>query len=454
MSKITQIYNEYVDIVRSDMPQAKKSAQDMLDYILNSTAKYHGRCVKSLHVPKLITDEEVELFKNLVTTLYGIFDKVIAEYMVNSEYRKLFGFDKRLEELIMRKPVYSSNIPIARVDIFLDENTHDFKFCEFNTDGTSAMNEDRELCKAVAVTQAFRKFTEKHRVRTFELFDSWVDAATDIYRDYCSRKNIVAHKATVCITDFMESATENEFNIFREAFENAGYNAYVCEIRELRHHDGKLYTPDGHVIDIVYRRAVTSDIMAHYDEVTQFIDAVKEEDVCLLGDFRTQIVHNKMIYKVLHDDMTKKLLTDDEQSYVEAHVPYTVVFNDESLGRKYSDTTLGEAVTGNREGWIIKPEDSYGSKGVHAGVECTQEEWENFLKENINKGYILQEFVHPYKTENVDFSKDDDWHLYSNLTGLFVYNGKFAGVYSRISACEMISTQYSEMSIPTFVVEA
>ena len=155
MSKITQIYNEYVDIVRSDMPQAKKSAQDMLDYILNSTAKYHGRCVKSLHVPKLITDEEVELFKNLVTTLYGIFDKVIAEYMVNSEYRKLFGFDKRLEELIMRKPVYSSNIPIARVDIFLDENTHDFNFCEFNTDGTSAMNEDRELCKAVAVTQAF-----------------------------------------------------------------------------------------------------------------------------------------------------------------------------------------------------------------------------------------------------------------------------------------------------------
>lgn len=62
--------------------------------------------------------------------------------------------------------------------------------------------------------------------------------------------------------------------------------------------------------------------------------------------------------------------------------------------------------------------------------------------------------MHPYKTENVDFSKDDDWHLYSNLTGLFVYNGKFAGVYSRISACEMISTQYSEMSIPTFVVEA
>ena len=453
MSRITQIYNEYVDIVKGDMPQAEKSAQDMLDYILNSTAKYHGRCVKSLHVPKLITHEEVELFQELVTTLYGIFDKVIAEYMANPEYRKLFGFDRRLEELILRKPVYSSNIPIARVDIFLDENTHEFKFCEFNTDGTSAMNEDRELCKAVSVTAAFKEFTKRHRVSTFELFDSWVEAATGIYRDYCTQKNIAPHKAAVCITDFMESATENEFNIFREAFEKAGYDAYVCEIRELRHHDGKLYTPDGHVIDIVYRRAVTSDIMAHYDEVTQFIDAVKEEDVCLLGDFRTQIVHNKMIYKVLHDDMTGKLLTDGEKEYVAAHVPYTVVFDKESLERQYKGRTLEEEITGNREGWIIKPEDSYGSKGVHAGVECTQEEWENFLMENLNKGYILQEFVHPYKTENVDFSKDNDWHLYSNLTGLFVYDGRFSGVYSRISACEMISTQYSEMSIPTFVVE-
>ena len=75
MSKITQIYNEYVDIVRSDMPQAKKSAQDMLDYILNSTAKYHGRCVKSLHVPKLITDEEVELLKILLQRSMGYLTK-------------------------------------------------------------------------------------------------------------------------------------------------------------------------------------------------------------------------------------------------------------------------------------------------------------------------------------------------------------------------------------------
>jgi len=234
MSRMTDIYKEYVDTVKNDMQGASESSQDMLNYILNSTARYHGRCVKSLHVPKLITTEETQLFKQLVKTLYGIFDKVMHEYMINPEYRALFGFDERLERLILKEPSYSSNIPIARVDIFLDENTHEFKFCEFNTDGTSAMNEDRELCRAVACTKAFKKFTEKHNVRSFELFDTWVTAADRIYDDYCSRNNIMRpERPVVCITDFMESATENEFAIFKEAFERAGFETCICEIRDL-----------------------------------------------------------------------------------------------------------------------------------------------------------------------------------------------------------------------------
>ncbi len=452
MKEITEIYDEYVDIVKSDMEGAKDSAKTVVDYILNSTAKYHGRCVKSLCVPKLFTPKETELFESLVKTLYGIFDKVIAEYGGNPDYRKLFGFDRRLEELILREPSYKTNIPIARVDIFLDEKTHAFKFCEFNTDGTSAMNEDRELCIAFQKTKAWQEFSKKHEMTTFELFDSWVSEVGSIYADYCRRKGEEPHKGHVCITDFMENATENEFMIFRDAFEKAGYTAEICEIRKLVHKDGKLLSPSGKAVDIIYRRAVTSDIMAHFDEVTDFIEAVKEGNVCMIGDFKTQIVHNKMIYKVLHDEMTLKLLDNDEKRFVEEHVPYTMVLDDSALEHIFNGKKIKDSVFDNKDNWIIKPEDSYGSKGVHAGVECTQEEWKRFVLENMNSGYILQEFVHPYTTANVDFSKDDEWHLYSNLTGLFVYNGKFAGVYSRISACEMISTQYSEMALPTFVV--
>lgn len=40
---------------------------------------------------------------------------------------------------------------------------------------------------------------------------------------------------------------------------------------------------------------------------------------------------------------------------------------------------------------------------------------------------------------------------YFHLTGLFVYAGKMQGIYSRVSRTEIISTQYSEMSLPTVI---
>ena len=59
----------------------------------------------------------------------------------------------------------------------------------------------------------------------------------------------------------------------------------------------------------------------------------------------------------------------------------------------------------------------------------------------------------PYQTMNIDLAQGEHtfFPVY-NLTGLFTYGGKFRGVYSRISKSEIISTQYSEMALPTLFV--
>lgn len=442
MSKIKELVQEYRSIVEQDLDGHGISAKEISNYIQNSTAKYHGRCVRTLYIPKLITLDEVDLFEGLIKTLYEIFYKVMDRYQRNPEYRKLFGFDERLEKLILRENAYDCPLPIARIDIFLDEETGDFKFCEFNTDGSSAMNEDRELNNAIRLTKAYEEFAGRHKIMTFELFDSWVEEFLAIYATFKHKKD----NPHVAIVDFMESATNEEFKIFAKSFEKKGISVEICEIRDLKYKDGVLLSPTGKGIDAIYRRAVTSDIMKYFDEVQPFIQAVVDEKVCLIGDFRTQIVHNKVLYKILHDERTKEFLTDEENSYVKAHVPFTVSLSD---GRfDYND------VISHKNNWIIKPEDSYGSKGVHAGVECNDEEWKGFVDECINQSYILQEFCMPYESVNIDLVKDDNapFRPYCNLTGLFVYNGKFKGCYSRISQSEIISTQYSEMALPTIVV--
>ncbi|WP_425429828.1 RluA family pseudouridine synthase [Collinsella vaginalis] len=64
-----------------------------------------------------------------------------------------------MEELARRLPAAGETIPIARVDIFLNEKTGAFQFCELNTDGSSGMLATAGVTRANALTGAGRRLT-------------------------------------------------------------------------------------------------------------------------------------------------------------------------------------------------------------------------------------------------------------------------------------------------------
>ena len=135
--------------------------------------------------------------------------------------------------------------------------------------------------------------------------------------------------------------------------------------------------------------------------------------------------------------------------------------NDESFhrrrekicGRAYSVyKSDGQPFLSDR--WIIKPLDSYASRGVFAGVDYSEDEWEDIVHQHWNKNYIYQEYYHPYRTENICFrDANPQFQSYTNMSGLYVYNGEFAGVYSRLSTGGIISSQYNERAVATLVVK-
>lgn len=433
----------YKGLVDSDMNASIRDAKKAQERMIKSTAYSHGILVHTLYLPKIFTKEMHTIFKYASDMMYSILDKVIREYESNPKYRKLFGFDKRLEELILRPRKYSCSIPIARIDIFFNEDDFSFKFCEFNADGASAMNEDRELYNVISKTKAFNRFSEHFEIKSNELFKSWVDEFLKIYSETENAKK----KPHIAIVDFLDGEVNNEFEEFKKAFNKSKCTCETCEITKLKYKDGALYSESGNKIDAIYRRAVTCDIMENYDKVMPFINAVKDNAVILIGDFRTQVIHNKLIFKILRDVMTQNILTDDENIFVSEHIPFTTILTEKAL-TKYDVLT-------NKNKWVIKPEDSYASKGVHAGVEFNdKDEWCKTVKENTDSHYILQEYCTPYELPNIDllYNSHAQYANYSNITGLFMYNGKLSGVYSRIAKNSIISTQYSEMSLPTIIV--
>ena len=434
------IRRQYQQLIEEHMEENYLAAVNTKNYLEHSSVAYHGRCVRTLQIPKVFTPETASRYEEIVTVTYGILEKVIREYLDNPGYRKSFPFSRELEELILVPRGYDSLLPIARFDIFYNEENGSFKFCEINTDGTSAMNEDYVLNQALDLNPVHQEMKKRYTFSSYELYDSWVQTFLSIYSTYKNRKE----HPYVAIVDFLADASITEFEEFQRRFEKAGISCEICEITEMTYRDHVLYSPSGHPVDVIYRRAVTTDVIANSDRIQPFLQSVKDQAVCLIGAFCTQIAHNKWLFKILREEPTLSLLTPEEREFVEEHIPYTNLLNENCCSK--------EQIIAEKDRWLIKPLDSYASKGVFAGCDDTPDQWRKRVETYFNQDYIYQEYCPPYRTENICFVEEPrTFKKYTNMSGLFVYNGTFSGIYSRLSDGGIISSQYNEKAVASLI---
>ena len=185
MKLIEKLYHDYEEHIRAHEAENRQGALALKANMFRSSLYYKDRyCSKTPQIPKVYDEEMIDRFREIVKTTYGIFEKVIREYLNHADYRALFPFPKEMEELILLPRGYDCLLPIARFDIFYHEDTGEFYFCEINTDGTSAMNEDRLQGKLILDNPAHQAILRKYRLGQFELFDSWVDAFAALYAGY------------------------------------------------------------------------------------------------------------------------------------------------------------------------------------------------------------------------------------------------------------------------------
>ena len=435
-----KLTNEYIEIVKKDKNYFFEDYKKTVEKVANSNAKYKGKPVPFLYQPMIITKQDIEVFEKAGRTLMSITNKVVSKYKESSEFRLKFGYPKLLEELILVDQGYDINVPIGRFDIFYGGG-REFKFCELNTDGSSAMNEDNTIAKILLEAEPVKRMKEKYKVSYFELIYKWVDESIEIFKKF----NDKIEKPNVAIVDFEESGTPAEFEEFKKAYNERGYRAEIVDPRELKYVDGKLYFNDMK-IDLIYRRIVTRELIERHGEIQDFIDAYRDRAVCVIGPIKSQIMHNKIIFKILHDEDIQELFTEEEKRYIKAHIPYTKEFS--------GDKAVYEEVLNNKDKYIVKPKDLYASKGVYAGRDFTPSQWKEKLDECWNNDYLLQEFCVPYTRDFIEYENGKlKVSKFGHIIGLFMYNEKLAGLYTRIGKNSIISGLHGYYTVPNLLVE-
>lgn len=462
---------------------------DARDYMEHSTATYAGKVINTSYVPKLFDLRTREVMRRAAETMHGILCKVVEAYRGDEAVRRLFDVDGRLEGLMLLDSGYGQPIPFARLDAFVDEDTGRVRFCEFNTDGSSGMNENREATNSLAEREPMRGFCERHRVRDCNgrLFEGWVAEFLRIYRssDYAAslgadakvavsgeRRALGAAAAVsvpdaveqphVAVVDYLENSVVTELAVYARLFEEAGCRFSVYDVRDLAF-DGERLTCEkpqlGYAdlpIDAIWRRSVASDVLAHWDESGAYLDAVRAGKVCLIGPFATNVAHDKQIFALLRHPRIQALLTEGERAFVEETVPFTAVLS--------RDLPSFDDIVSDPARWIVKPTDMYGSLDVFAGPDyagCPQE-WARIVDEHcrdrVSKPYLVQEFVVPWKSPAIPLRGEpgdltSPVQQFNNLSGFYVIDGRFAGVFSRLGPEPIILGSHGGVTAPSLWVD-
>ena len=435
------LFSEYRSILKENPDKYGRDFEKIYCQLEDSHAHYQGEVIPFLYQPFFFNSSEEEFFITIIKQLSSILNKVIKQYLADPQFRSYFNFSQQLEELILTDQGYANDFPMARFDIFY-YGAGQIKFCELNADGSSGMVKSNILEEHFLGAKAVEELAESYQFKYYDLVNTWVDTMLDCYYQFADTKS----QPNIAIMDFDNYGMVGEFKYFRELLSKQGYNVKIVDPREVEYYNNNLYSADFR-IDLIYRRAVTTDLMDHYPELEDLWAAYQNQDVCLVGPIKSQIIHNKIIFAILHDQDKVSFLTEEERDFIDRYIPKTELID-------YKDDQYLQSIIDRQAELVLKPLDDYGSNGVMVGSDVYSERWQSEIKRIAKEGtdYLVQEFCPLPEKELVELEDNKlNFKSYKYILGLFAYKQQFSGIYTRAGQQNVIASSTGCVTLPNFI---
>jgi uncharacterized circularly permuted ATP-grasp superfamily protein len=400
--------------------------------------------------PFFLSSQDENRVREVAELIARLGERVVAQALADPALLAQVGPSPDEERLARIPPRYKTSSTASRLDAFLLPNS--LQFAEYNAESPAGPGYAETLAGVFRTLPVMERFAEHYTLRQFPLIEQLLAALLASYREWGG----TASPPVIAIVDWREVPTWSEFEILQARFEKVGVPTIVCTPSDLVF-DGTKLAAHGRRVDLVYRRVLINDILAHPAECEALVKAYEAGAVCVANALTCKIAHKKAFFAVLTDERNSTLFSASEREVIRRHIPWTRLLEDAKTARDGESFGLLDYVRKRRNDFVLKPNDEYGGTGVTLGWEMDDRAWDEALHRALsdsNSKWVVQERiavrreVFPMQTSNgvemremlVDFAP-------------YLFRGRMAGCLTRLSSTGLANVTSGGGQVPSFVVD-
>lgn len=336
--------------------------------------------------PLFVTARQYEYFQRESTLVLSALQKLYRAVLEDAALRAELDLSPAEEELVQIEPGYAAPDASGRLDAFM--NSHDdFSFVEYNADSPGGILYGDALSEIFMEMQLVKEFGQRFPVQRVPLRPQLLETLLTAYRQHGWQE-----RPRIAIVDWREAATYAEFEICRAYFESQGYATIIVDPRELDYRGGWLRAGD-FKINLVYKRLIVSELLDRCGLQHPLVRAARDRAVCVVNSYRVQLLTKKAVFALLDDPAHEHMFNVAEISALRRHIPWTRKLRPATTTYHGRSVDLLEFAASHREQLVLKPNSEYGGRGVLLGWECSDEQWQQALREAVNGSFVVQERV-------------------------------------------------------------
>lgn len=393
--------------------------------------------------PAFVTADTFAQLRSAARDFWDCIGIIERRALADPSLASWLGLSEAERALMTIDPGYDDATVVSRLDTFFDARP---TVIEYNADSPAGMSYQAGQAALMRRLPVFEAFASEFDVEELRADAALRETLVAVWNEFCERKGIARRPAGVAVLDVAQAATSTEFSLVAADLEAHGMTASIVTPEDLHYTGGELCA-FGQRVDLVYKRLLVADFLAHYGLDHPLVQAYADGAVCVASSFRCTIAHKKRALAALWDEANAAWFSQRQRETIARLVAQTWRFSD--IERRRLEDEQGA--------FVLKPNDAHGGENVFLGWESDVQSWHSALDLAAAADYVVQERV-PAPVGIYPVFDAAAPERGASLTPLiedrnaYVFRGEAGGILTRLSDNGIINVSRGGQAIPTFVV--